>query len=478
MATAADAPAPAKRRMKFWVRTLLAVTHTLVFVCFVVAVVLGWRHEHRRWALARVFVLQSDLLEEALRDVECPLGCSSDLRNCSKREPSVAATAARKQGYVVLDARSEQMSANRWCIAHAIRVAQLTGRALVAPSYWQGRIVNPKPPPVPDFLDYWDVPDTFDIPIVRMHEFLAFCDLGFVRVRNGVNVMEEWVCQGAPEITVQTEIIIAGSAGPEEEIAQRLSTRPRAHVLLIHDPSRWCVNLHYRATPERKSIGLQLDQPRPCISQFVERLRSLLILDEQSLVVHWRSMNNLVYNTVTHNLDPKAPRLQPGQLPTFHSWCAHRLVEVVSRILNNTPQLTQVVFFSDIHAGCRNGYCGYLEFEERFKDYPKMNADRDNARHFLASRGWTDGDMLVGIALEEFPVFGRQELDSDGSALGMMIGEVLATAPYMLTCGKDENFCAVCARSNSGFVEDILRRRDITAKKGLNKTSWKTWNGW
>lgn len=355
--------------------------------------------------------------------------------------------------YILLGHCAEQASASRWCVAYGLRLAGLSGRTLVAPRFQDGRIELPsKKAADTDYFDFWDLEPALKMSGARvapMRDFVQDCNFADIR--------GNYTCSGVfPDGAVEV-LRIAPQKQPEELIAEMLKNVSFGKVLLIKFPNDYCVHFSFAAPVQRREIQSVLDNPRVCIRRYVEDIRSRFGWAD-AFFVHWRSMSDKLVSIVTNSAMP-APKWF-----THHETCAHDVLGSVQKQLDKTGKEKKVVLFSDIHGGCHDGWCGYMEFEGFF--HPVMKSDRKRADEFLGSVGWVNGDELVARFLKERPVFDRP----DSEVLPMIISELLVGASAVSTCSDWNAKCQECARPGSGFVSEIVRRR-----KDLGRSIFTKW---
>merc|ERR1719382_1984261 len=380
-------------------------------------------------------------------------------------------------GVVLVDFQEEMTNTYRTCMAYAISVARLTGRAFVLPAVRNGYgdlpLPDPRPgPPEPDWADFFDVEPALDragVPALRARDFQARFR---VKTQDG-KLLCRWRAGGDCSVAIFNE------SETEESIASRLAVQPPADILFLKRTWLSCHCLPGESessqpdpegTAVRHEIELALDRPRRCLREYAVQLLSLF--GPEALVVHWRSM---LPRLATSLLTCGKKGLPERERQRHHQSCVHDVIGGASSILERAGGPAQVVLFSDVHTGCQGGACTYVEFDGRWRCVPDLAADREEALRILDAHNWTNGDDVVVRHMLAHPIFPRDNVNREPSLLGIVIMEMLSSAPRLLMCAEDS--CSDCAKFDSKFVMSLRGRRQhfIQRNPEAESSTWFTW---
>jgi len=372
-----------------------------------------------------------------------------------RRPPKPHMSAAwRHERFVVLDKRFERANSNRYCIAYAMHLAQLTNRRFVIPSMKNGTLRDPNRALL-DASDFFNVSHALpSLRVVRTRDFLAV----FPIEKWGDN----WQAQGGHNFTI--EQIWVKPSQTEAELAPRYQNQG-ATVLLLREVRsvNHCIRFGSRMPAQRAAIHAALATPTDALWDYMKGMVGRL--PENYAAVHWRSMTHQLMKVLERWSNADKGHQAPIDRVAHHQRCATSLVNGVARVLNRC-NTTELILFSDVH----RGQGGYTEFDNAWNAWPTLEADRAKAAEMLAAQGWKNGDSLVADYMAEQPF--APGYSTDEGLVGLLVDHICGVAPAFITCFKKD--CSHCARDISQFTKHIVGVRLGSSKtiKCATYTSW------
>lgn len=433
--------------------------------------------------------LQGVMLDERQQEpsagLQVPVGCS-------------------RTRFLLVDARAEKFSNQRFCLTHAMRLAAKLGRTFVAPVYTNGSIKSVLRHVDRDTLDYFDI---FEQPsglcTVRLRPFLA--SFPIARSADGKHAVA-----GANNFSLAEVVVMPESV---EKAAQKVAAAHPSEVLLLlkergHD--NMCYKFGWVKSVRRDPLYTQLSQPSPYTRHFIEALRRAvpaIVGSRPFMAIHWRTITNDVMEVLMKNRSEAADAIvkrrqrrhpqQGGQsqsLTQHLNECAARLTHRVAELEGNVaglsngsslaaaehggrPVATSVLFFSDLHAS-NTEVTSFTRMGGGPEASRRVRAGLTGTSDALQSKaGWHSGDELLervlhstvhvsnpphsnppGVAALEAVAAVSASASAAKSMYPILLSELLGRiAPILVTCTDAE--CSKCARSGSQIVKSIVSVR-------------------
>mmetsp|Transcript_122285 Transcript_122285/g.391230 ORF Transcript_122285/g.391230 Transcript_122285/m.391230 type:complete len:452 (-) Transcript_122285:445-1800(-) len=368
----------------------------------------------------------------------------------------------KEEQFLMLDGRAEMSNMAKYCMAHALVLAELLNRTFVAPTVRGGAIRDPDETAL-DALDFWELQRA--APKVRFVSMKTFLRQVPLQKADG-----HWLSAGG-EARVHEEWPLR--AEPEAALAKRLRSEDATVLILREDPSKnmcWMFGDKKYMHAARGKVYANLRESSKSFEEYASHMLSDhdSLSMQSALVVQWRSMTNSLMYTL-QDLNP-TKQLDSNDHSRHHQDCAQAVAQGADQILVDAGA-QHVVLFSDIHTGCDPGGmdCGYREFDHLRQKHPKLEADRKAAAAYLAGRNWSSGDAMVSRYMREHPF--RAGYESDSGVQGLLIEYTSRRAFALLTCTQSD--CGHCGRAISGFSKSIVAMRMQS-----DETQCLTWQSW